>query len=248
MIESIDRALAILQLFLQEERPLGITDISSQLDLQKSTVSRTIETLEARGFVYKQATGKYWLGLPLYSLGMLYKEKATLQNIVYPYAQALVETCRESVHLTTFAHISMKYPQHVILEKIKAPQTIDLAPPVGAIRASYCSASGKCLLAYSPTYRDTYRGCRLQKFTAYTCTDWDVLECELAQIEKQGYAVEKEEVKLGMACVAAPIFQQGKIQAAISISAPIARFSDDGEKRYIQAIVQTAKEITMALQ
>lgn len=67
MIESIDRALAILQLFLQEERPLSITEISKTMQLHKSTVSRTMDTLEGRGFVRKQAdTGKYWLGLQVY--------------------------------------------------------------------------------------------------------------------------------------------------------------------------------------
>ena len=76
MIESIDRALAILQLFLQEETPLSITEISRKMKLHKSTVSRTMDTLEGRGFVRKQdETGKYWLGLQVYSLGMLFREK-----------------------------------------------------------------------------------------------------------------------------------------------------------------------------
>ena len=49
MIESIDRALAVLQLFLKEERPLSVTRISKVMELHKSTVSRTLETLEHRG-------------------------------------------------------------------------------------------------------------------------------------------------------------------------------------------------------
>ena len=59
MIESIDRALAVLQLFLKEERPLSVTRISKLMDLHKSTVSRTMDTLERRGFVQKDSeTGK----------------------------------------------------------------------------------------------------------------------------------------------------------------------------------------------
>ena len=64
MIESIDRALAILQLFLQEEAPLSLTQISKKMGMHKSTVSRTLDTLEGRDFVRRDGeTGLYWLGL-----------------------------------------------------------------------------------------------------------------------------------------------------------------------------------------
>ena len=90
MIESIDRALAVLQLFLKEERPLSVTRISKVMELHKSTVSRTLETLEHRGFIQKdEETGKYWLGLQAYALGMLFREKDTFHKVAYPYAKAL---------------------------------------------------------------------------------------------------------------------------------------------------------------
>lgn len=171
MIESIDRALAVLQLFLKEERPLSVTRISKVMELHKSTVSRTLETLEHRGFIQKdEETGKYWLGLQAYALGMLFREKDKFHKVAYPYAKALSLQCNEGVHITTFAHNGASYPQHIILEKIKSPRTIDTAPPIGAVRPAYCSASGKCLLAFSEDYRKAYTGCTLKKFTEYTVT------------------------------------------------------------------------------
>lgn len=248
MIESIDRALAILQLFLNDEKPLSITEISKRMGLHKSTVSRTIDTLEQRGFVTKQEeNGKYWLGLQVYSLGMLYREKEPFHRTAYPYAKALARECRESVHITTFAQTEGAYPQHVILEKIKAPKTIDMAPPVGAIRPAYCSASGKCLLAFSKPYLEKYIHCKLKKFTEYTITDWDVLLQELEAIRRDGYAVERQEVELGMTCVAAPIFSQHKIVAAISVSGPISRITPEIETTYVKAVQKTAEEITQSL-
>lgn len=96
MIESIDRALAVLQLFLKEERPLSVTRISKLMDLHKSTVSRTMDTLERRGFVQKDSeTGKYWLGLQVYALGMLFREKDAFPKVAYPYAKALSLQCNE---------------------------------------------------------------------------------------------------------------------------------------------------------
>ena len=157
MIESIDRALAILQLFLQEEAPLSLTQISKKMGMHKSTVSRTLDTLEGRDFVRRDGeTGLYWLGLQVYSLGMLFREKESFQKVAYPYAKALALQCKESVHMTTFVQSDAPYPQHVILEKIKSPQTVDMAPPIGAIRPSYCAASGKCLLARRMQAEEVY--------------------------------------------------------------------------------------------
>ena len=111
MIESIDRALAVLQLFLKEERPLSVTRISKVMELHKSTVSRTLETLEHRGFIQKdEETGKYWLGLQAYALGMLFREKDKFHKVAYPYAKALSLQCNEGVHITTFAHNGASYP------------------------------------------------------------------------------------------------------------------------------------------
>ncbi len=248
MIESIDRALAILQLFLQEEVPLSLTEISKKLRMHKSTVSRTLDTLEHRDFVRRSSeTGKYWLGLQVYSLGMLFREKESFQKIIYPYAKALALQCRESVHLTTFVQSDAPYPQHVILEKIKSPQTVDMAPPIGAIRPSYCAASGKCLLAFSASYLRKYQGCMLKKFTEYTITDWDDLLKELAQIKRNGYAIEREEVELGMTCIAAPIFSNGEIAAAISVSGLVSHITPDVQENIIRAVKKTAADITQAL-
>lgn len=248
MIESIDRALAILQLFLKKERPLSITEISKTMQLHKSTVSRTMDTLEGRGFVRKQEeTGKYWLGLQVYSLGMLFREKESFQKTAYPYAKALAIQCKESVHMTTFAESNAAYPQHVILEKIKLPQSVDMAPPVGSIRPSYCAASGKCLLAFAPEYVKPFIGCKLQKFTEYTITDWNILLKELEDVRQQGYAVEREEVKLGMTCIAAPIFSGHHVVAAISVASPITHITEEIQQNIIADVKKTAADITQAL-
>lgn len=146
MIESIDRALAVLQLFLKEERPLSVTRISKVMELHKSTVSRTLETLEHRGFIQKdEETGKYWLGLQAYALGMLFREKDKFHKVAYPYAKALSLQCNEGVHITTFAHNGASYPQHIILEKISLPGpsirhrlSAPSARPTARHRASVC--------------------------------------------------------------------------------------------------------------
>ena len=146
MIESIDRALAVLQLFLKEERPLSVTRISKVMELHKSTVSRTLETLEHRGFIQKdEETGKYWLGLQAYALGMLFREKDKFHKVAYPYAKALSLQCNEGVHITTLPIMAppirstsswkrLSLPGPSIRHRLSAPS----ARPTARHRASVC--------------------------------------------------------------------------------------------------------------
>lgn len=66
-------------------------------------------------------------------------------------------------------------------------------------------------------------------------------------IRKQGYAVEREEVELGMTCIAAPIFSNGDVIAAISVSGPVSRVTREVQETFIQAVRKTASEITQAI-
>ena len=83
--------------------------------------------------------------------------------------------------------------------------------------------------------------------TEYTITDWDDLLEELNKIRSQGYAVEREEVENGMTCIAAPIFFQGKIVAAISVSGSISRITEETMPSLIREVQKTAQEISQAL-
>jgi DNA-binding IclR family transcriptional regulator len=247
LIDSIDRALEILELFLKERCELSVTQISQEIDVHKSTVCRTLETMERRGFVKQnEETGKYWLGLQIYSLGMLYKEKEPLKKLAMPFAKKLAEKFNEGVHITALSMNPGPYPQQVVLEKIQSQQVLNLAPPVGSIAPTYCSASGKCLLAFSPeSYLKQYEGCELVRFTEHTITDWDVLNKELAQIRKDGYALDREELEIGLMCIAAPILERdGKVVAAISMSGPVSRIKKSAIPKIIQAVKETAKEIS----
>lgn len=87
----------------------------------------------------------------------------------------------------------------------------------------------------------------MQKFTEYTVTDWGDLLQELEKVRCCGYAVEQNEVELGMACIAAPIFHHGHITAAISISGPADRLAEEERDRVIQAVKKTADDISKAL-
>lgn len=228
IINSIDRALDILLLLQQEGQELGITQMSSRLGMHKSTIYRTLSTLEQRGFVQQNAdNGKYWLGIKLYSLGMSIKEKLALPKLIYPYAKALSDRFREVVHVSVLDTGAENYPKHIIIDKV-GQQVLSLTPPIGSSAPCHCSAVGKCLLAFSPPeYLNRFVGKALPGYTAKTIVEWDKLLQELADVRNKGYAYDDEELEIGLTCVAAPIFGQGQVAiAALSLSGPSSRVAE----------------------
>lgn len=250
-IQAVDRALEVLLLFQQEKRELGVTEIANRLGLYKSTVYRVLATLERRGFVRKNpVTEKYWLGLRVYALGMLYNRLMGLQDIASPWLRKLGERFQETAHLAVLNDGNEEEAEIIVIDKIETSYRLSLTPPVGSTFPAHCSGLGKVLLAYSdPAWVERAVGLKpLRRFTANTITSWEVLRRELANIRRDGYAVDNEEVEVGLRCVAAPIFDHtGSVVAAISISGPTSRLTDQRLPELIRGVTTIAGRISREL-
>ena len=249
-INSIDRALDILLVLQQEGKEMGVTQISKELGLYKSTVCRTLATMEKRNFVQQNPdNGKYWLGLKLYSIGMLIREKMPLKNIAYPYAKALSDKFKEVVHISVLDQSAVVFPKHIIIDKIESDQVLSVIPPIGSIAACHSAAVGKCLLAFSaPEYIEKFVGNELPVYTINTITNWDDLQAELKTIRQEGYALDHEELELGLTCVAAPIFgTDQKVVAALSLSGPTARIKSSKFADVVLEVRKNAQYISALL-
>ncbi|MBP2639239.1 MAG: yagI [Firmicutes bacterium] len=249
-IQSIARALDILLLLHQEDKEMGVTQISSALGMYKSTVCRTLATLENKGFVQQNTeTGKYWMGLKLYSLGMQMRRKMPLQNIAAPLARALSEKFNEVVHIAVLDPHAENFPKQIIIDKFESQQVLSFTPGIGSASACHGSAVGKCLLAFSePEYLVKFQGCPLPVFTGKTIIDWPALLRELAAIREKGYALDDEELELGLTCIAAPIVgRDHAVVAALSLSGPTSRLQGDRCQEIIQQVRKTATAISALL-
>ncbi len=216
MINSVDRALTILCQYSQRVKELGITDLSQLLDLPKSTVHGLVKTLEARGFLARNAeSGKYRLGLKVYELGMAYSTAIELQAAARPLAQELSSKHGKSVHVAVYAG-----GMAVFILKIEHREDLMVVPRVGVSFPAHSTAVGKVLLAHLPAAEiDKYLAEDLYPLTRRTITDKKVLAGELERVRTRGFATDNEETLNGIGCVAAPIRDQsGGVVAAISLS------------------------------
>lgn len=245
MINSVDRALAILCQYSQRVKELGITELSQLLDLPKSTVHGLVKTLEARGFLVKNAeNGKYRLGLKVYDLGMSYSTGMELQTAAKPVAQALSAKYGKSVHVAVFAG-----GMAVFIMKVEHKDYIMAIPRTGLSFPAHATASGKVLLAHLPQAElDKHLAEGLYPLTRRTITDSKILVGELEKVRTQGYAVDNEETFSGIGCVAAPIRDQsGRVVAAVSMSGVVAEVLGESHPDMVRDVIESARHISRVL-
>ncbi|MDO7788185.1 IclR family transcriptional regulator [Desulforamulus aquiferis] len=246
IIQSVDRAISILEVLEKSIEPLGVTEISNRLDLHKSTTFGLLNTLESRGLVYQDPeNGKYKLGLRLMELGEQVQQRMQLRQQARPFLKSLVEEYKETVHLVVKVE-----NEYVYIDKVDGPQAIRMYSQIGKRALMHCSGVGKAILAYLPQREQEkiFEKIELKSFSPNTITDIDELRNHLVKIKNQGYSIDDEEIEVGLRCVAAPILDHhGKAIAAISIAGPSTRMTNERIDQLIQPVKKAALLISQTM-
>jgi len=117
---------------------------------------------------------------------------------------------------------------------------------IGGREPAYCTSLGKAILAYLPDNKleEYLKVIELKPYTPNTVTSKEKLKEELMHTQENGYAIDDEELSVGLRCVGAPLFDHsGQALYAISISGPSIRF---GSKR-LQEMQKELKQICQSL-
>ena len=247
-IAAVERALDVLLLLYGEGKEMGVSEIANQLGVYKSTIHRTLVTLQSKHFVQKnEVTDKYWLGASLYAIGMMVANTYSLADIVAPEADVLYMKVNDIVNVSILHVDSLNGYKSVVIYKARGPQPmLSMNPEIGSHMDAYASSVGKCMLAFNEIDWQIIKKTIFHSYTAHTLTSAEELRTELEQVRENGYALDNEEREVGLFCVGAPIFNKdGKAIAAISISGPKARVFDDHFKEKVSLLKQCAQRISL---
>lgn len=247
IIQAVDHALDLLEQFQGDVDELGVTELSKRLKLHKNNVFRLLATLESRSYIEQnRVTENYRLGLKTLELGQTFIKQMGLLRQSRPVLEALVKECNE----TTYVAI-LKESHIVYLDVVETDLTVRVVPRVGSRLPAYCTAAGKIQLAFMTDEElDHYLPAKeLKGYTPNTITDRDTFKAHLTKIAEQGYAVDNEEMDIGVCCVAAPIRDYTRrIIGAVSISGPSMRFSSERmEKELIPLVKRAGEDISTKL-
>jgi len=244
-IQSVERALGILEIVAQKKEGVALTQISEAMHLALPTVHNLIRTLVQGGYVEQDhQTLKYRLGIKNYILGLKYEEYNSFISIVEPYMLRLNEKFNESIVLAV-----LKDCQLIYLKTKASSQELNITPRYSP-GALHCAAVGKLLLAYSSP--EEVERCierqGLSKLTPKTISTIEELSEELERIRQRGYSLMEEESGLGSCAVGVPIFNaNGEAIASLGIWLPLIRFKGKRKKDIIQSLRQAGDDISKRL-
>lgn len=244
-IQSVDRALDILELLAQHDG-LGLSELSRQVGLNKTTVYRFLATLHDRGFVRQSPeTSKYSLGWKVVELSGWLLEGAELVAAANVPLKRLSEDTREAVHLGVLDEGEVVY-----VSKIDSVRPIRIASRIGARVPAHCTALGKCLLAYMPAEEAAAVLTRHPPVarTSHTRTRPEDVLASLDEVRRDGYSLDLLENEEGIICIGAPAFDNsGALVAAVSISGPDFRFADEAVATTAPLVQRCARDISANL-
>lgn len=217
-IQSLDRAIDVLEAFQSGGPERGVADLARELGLPRATVHRLLAALANRGFLAQdEQTGRYRLGLKLFELGSLVAESLDLRRVAHPHLVRLMKDSGETTHLVVLDGATI-----VFVDKVETDNPFRMVSLVGGRLAACYSGSGKALLAQLP---DDELARRLAGTSA---PDLDQLLPRLRLIREQGWATDDEETQAGLRCVGTVVRDHtGAAVAGLSISGPTARIGDD---------------------
>jgi DNA-binding IclR family transcriptional regulator len=243
-IAAVDRALSVLEI-LSEGGELGVTDMARELGMTKSLVFRILHTLEARGYVTKNAARSlYGLGYRAWHLGDEAAKQRGLTQAAEPHMDALRDRFNENVNLVVRDGLNT-----LVVATRHSRHSMRLYAEPGRHGPLHAGGGSMVLLAYAPqeVRNETLSG-TLTKYASRTITDPVELDRKLARIASDGFHLTRNDLDEGAFSIAVPIFGPGgDVIAAISVAGPVARLDRPLEVEILREVLAASKAISMAL-
>ena len=232
----VKKAFIILKTISQSPHGLKISEISSMLNISKSTVHGITAALEDQGAIIRDAASKrYAIGITLMELGKIAYEKIDFKKAAHPIMEDLMEQCQESVFL------GIRNGNNItIIDIVESRKNFKITSPIGTTLPLMAGATGKLFLSMmTPKALKKYLSSTpLVRYTPNTIIDSELYEKELETVRKNGFATDDEEYISGVRAIAAPVKREGAYLPAIWVVG----FKASMTQEKIQTIIKQTRE------
>lgn len=245
-MQTLNRAIAVLDCFSQEQAELGVREIARMVNLSSSAAGRLLAALKELGVLSQNPdTRAYSMGPRVLSWAGIYNSTMDIRNRTIRAIEGLHESTRETVSLYI-----LEGDERVCIERLESPQGVRIVARLGRRLPLYAGSGGKAMLAFLPPERQEkiLFSSPLVPLTNKTITNPTDMLREIEIVRERGFAISFGEWIEDAAGVAAPIFnQQGEVIAALSISGPIQRFGPENVEKYSIEVKRVAEQISVSL-
>ncbi|MEY8351182.1 IclR family transcriptional regulator [Bacillus cereus] len=238
------KTMDILELFYEHEE-LTLTEMVHHTGMPKTSVYRSIGSLEEMGFLQKTKKGSYRLGLVFLRFGQLVSKRLSVRNIAIPYMKQLRDSLGQAVNL-----IIQDGDEAIYIEKTDGDQPVRVYTEIGKRAPLYAGACPRILLSYASEddQMQYIEKVQFKRFANGTIVDKEELRSQLHKAKKEGYTISYSELENHTAAIAAPIFaSDGHVIAGISISGLEVEYNEATIPTFITKLKETAYQISKEL-
>jgi len=223
-IPSLEKGLAVIELFNSRNPEWTLSQISRQLDLTPGSTRRVLRTLEVLGYAVANE-GRFRLTSRVLNLGFAYLSSQPFSDTARPLLRELATRLSITCSIAVLDEREVVYIARATYEQFE-PFYVH----VGARFPAYATSPGKVLLASLPPEELDRRlkGWKLEAFTPNTVSSLADLRKQLAETRKQGWAINDQEIFLGQRSIAIPLAIGGARTAAIVAATSVSRVSAAG--------------------
>lgn len=245
-VQSAERIFQVMEM-LAEHGEMGLIEISTALNLHKSTVHRLLMSLIYMGYAKQdEVTQKYMLSYKLVSMAGKILDRTDILQIARPYMDRLSDISGETVHLVQREGNNILY----IYKAEAKVGSIRMVSHVGMVHPMYCSGVGKAIMATleESEIKQIWNESIIEKKTEKTITDIDDMMKVLEEVRKNGYALDDEENEEGVFCIAACLRDYtGEVRYAFSVSGPVSRMTKERVKELSKDVKKVQAELSKEL-
>jgi len=245
-VQSVERALDVLQALAAGARPLRLVEVQAQTGLQKTIALRLLRTLESAGFVEQELTsGGFQIGLRAFEVGQAYSRRRWLIPRIRPHLQRLIEGSPHTAYLAALDGLEIVY-----LAAVEGTGPLRVHVPAGRRNPAYATAVGKALLAELPEDEVIERARRfgLRRLTPSTISTPTRLMRHLREVRALGYALNAEEAYPGIGSIGATVRDaSGRAIAGISLAYATSLVAPEELPAWIERTTGAAAEVSAVL-
>jgi len=241
-VQSVDRALDLLEVLATSESPLGVSELATRTGLAEGTAHRLLRTLVQRGYVAQNPSRKYAVGTAALVLGEA--STRSLARQAQPFLRRMVEVSGETANLAVLDGDRVVY-----VAQAPSPRRLRMFAEVGRSVHPHSTAVGKVLVAALPAgvVHALLERAGQPRRTDQTLVDRQALLDDLDLTRSRGWALDDGEEEDGVRCVALPVTARGRVVAAISVSGPAERLPMDSLDGLTARLREVAEDFAATL-
>lgn len=245
LIASVAATLEVLEAIAEAAAPVALSSVVAATGKPKGTVHRMLVTLVNTGYLEQdRSSSHYRLTTKLWRLGAPAVESLDVVKLARPWLERLMSATDETVHLSALdASGGIVY-----VSKVESPRSIRVQTRIGQLSPSWCTATGRSILAFHPQLAERVLGGRLEPRTARTITDRRRIRAVLREVAAKGFAVTRAENHPEMGGISAPVRDHtGSVIASCGVAVPIFRMSRALVERCVPQVLRAAASISAEL-